>query len=35
VVPIVRVGDSVIGSGKTGDVSLLAHKITKEFIRDY
>jgi len=35
VVPIVRVEDAVIGSGKTGDISLLTHKITKEFIRDY
>ena len=35
VVPIVRVGDAVIGSGKTGDISLFAHKITKEFIRNY
>ena len=35
VVPIVRVGDAVIGSGKTGDISLLAHKIAKDFVRDY
>ena len=35
VVPIVRVEDALIGSGKTGDISLLTHKITKEFIRDY
>ena len=35
VVPIVRVDDALIGSGKTGDISLLTHKITKEFIRDY
>ena len=35
VVPIVKVDDTVIGSGSTGDISILAHRITKEFIEKY
>ena len=35
VVPIVRVDEHTIGSGKAGNISLLTHKITREFIRDY
>ncbi len=35
VVPIVKVDDTVIGTGSTGDISTLAHKITKDFIDKY
>ncbi len=35
VVPIVKVNDSIIGSGSTGEISMLAHRITKEFIDKY
>jgi len=35
VVPIVKVDEHTIGSGKAGNISLLTHKITREFIRDY
>ena len=35
VVPIVKVDGMDIGSGKTGDISLLVHKIAKDFVRDY
>ena len=35
VVPIVKVDNTDIGSGKTGDITLFAHKITKDFVRSY
>ena len=35
VVPIVKVDNTEIGSGKTGDISLFSHKITKDFVRNY
>ena len=35
VVPIVKVDNMEIGSGKTGDISLFAHKITRDFVRSY
>ena len=35
VVPIVKINDTIIGSGSAGDISIFAHKITRDFIDKY